>query len=581
MPVINLDLYELKRLMGRDVSLQEYMDKIPMIGADLGIPGDDILPVEFFPDRPDLFSVEGAARSLRYFMASNEELADMPLPEYHVLPSGIELRVDASVNDVRPFVVAAVVRGVTMSDPLIQSLMDHQEKLHLSIGRKRVKAAIGVHDISRVQGPFLYTAKSGDHSFIPLMRDHEMTLREILDHHEKGMAYKHILEKYDHYPIIEDRDGQVLSFPPIINGTLTAVHDDTTDLFIDVTGMELRPITMALNILVTSLAERGGIVQDVRITYADDHAMGSGLKLTTPDLSWKKMKISTDELNSLLNTSLPAEKWILPLKRMALKAIVGESDDLVYGENGKDEIDRNKGNERAKDDILTVLFPPYRADILHGWDIIEDAAIGLGYYSIPVTTSKVQTIGAPLKFVPLLRTFRRTLSGLGYCEVKTLTLTGVEEGYLNMGIAPVDNDAVILNPITEEHTRLRTSLIPSLLTILKANKHRELPQRIFEPAVVLDNMKKLWKCSGVAIHSKAGFTEMKSTILSLLQVFRGDYSLVPVDDPSFIQGRCAGIHDGEKVIGHFGELHPSVITSFLLDYPVIAFELDLKAFYSE
>jgi len=552
MPVINLDIPDLMDLLGKEYSVEDLITRVPMIGADAGKPDGDTLPVEFFPDRPDMFSVEGAARALRYFLATDVELESMDFPEYEVKPSGIEMTVDQSVSSVRPFVVGAVVRNVVMTDPLIQSLMDHQEKLHITIGRKRVKAAIGVHDLSQVEAPFVYRTAPGDFSFVPLTKTREMTLHQILEYHEKGMAYKHIMDGVENYPLILDLDGQVLSFPPIINGQLTTVTDETTDIFIDVTGMELRPITLALNILTTAFAERGASIESIKITYDKEHPLAGGLELTLPDLSWKEITIPVDELNTLLNTSLPASEWIVPFKRMTLKAEV---------------IDDGKK--------LLIRYPAYRADILHIWDIFEDAAIGYGYNNIPADLSKVQTTGTPHSIIPLVRRFQRALTGEGFSEVKTLTLTGEKDSYFNMAIPTPDDDVLIHNPITEDHTRLRTSLIPGLLSILRANRHRELPQMIFEPGIVVEKNVNVWKGAGVAIHSKAGFTEMKSKILSFLPAFGIEYSIASQDHPSFVPGRCASIVVDNNVVGNFGELHPGVVSIFELEYPVIAFEFDL------
>jgi len=552
MPVINLNITELNSLIGKEYPVNELVEKIPMIGADVGEPDGDILPVEFFPDRPDMFSVEGAARALRYFLASEEELREMPLPDYHISPSGIKIHVDRSMSEVRPFVVGAVVRGVKMTDELIRSLMDHQEKLHLSIGRRRVKAAIGVHDISKVEWPFTYTTREPDFSFIPLMKDREMTLEEILNVHEKGIAYRCILEGRKNYPLILDNKGRVLSFPPIINGVLTAVNEGTTDVFIDVTGMEMAPINLALNIFTTALAERGGKIESVEVEYEQGHPDAGGKTCITPDLSWGEMKVPIPEMNRLLNTHIPAKDWILPLKRMTLRA-------ATQGEN-----------------VISVAYPPYRGDILHVWDIFEDAAIGLGYDRIPDAAPKSVTTGLPLSIIPTLRRFQRAMVGLGFSEVKALTLTGEKDGYLRMRLPVPEDDILILNPVTEDHTRLRTSLLPGLLSILTANKHRDLPQRLFEAGIVVKNGKNHYMGGGVIIHSKTGFTDIKSTVISMLLSFGKEAEFRPLSHPSFIAGRCAVIIIDESEIGYFGELHPEAITNFQIEYPVAGFEMELE-----
>src|SRR5512133_2737902 len=139
MPVINFNLEDLKGLMGADLPNQQVLDRIPMIGASLDKydPATGETSVEFFPNRPDLYSVEGLARALRSFF----DLAP-GMRHYELEPSGITMTIEPSVADVRPFAVAGVVRDVTMNDPMIRSLMELQEKLHLTVGRKRSKVAI-------------------------------------------------------------------------------------------------------------------------------------------------------------------------------------------------------------------------------------------------------------------------------------------------------------------------------------------------------------------------------------------------------------------------------------------------------
>src|SRR5438128_10762156 len=97
----------------------------------------------------------------------------------------------------------------------------------------------------------------------------EMDLLDILTKHEKGPEYAHLVASQPVFPIITDAKGQVLSFPPVINGILTQLTPDTRNLFIDVTGTDLEAVSGCLAILSTALAERGGRIQTVRTKYAD------------------------------------------------------------------------------------------------------------------------------------------------------------------------------------------------------------------------------------------------------------------------------------------------------------------------
>ena len=134
-----------------------------------------------------------------------------------------------------------------MTDELIASLMDLQEKLHMGLGRNRKKVAIGVHNFEPVEPPFTYKAVNPDTvQFVPLAKIESMTMTEILKKHEKGIDYAHLLQDFDKHPLIVDSNNNVLSYPPIINGSLTEVTPFTTDLFIDVTGTDKKAINLSL-----------------------------------------------------------------------------------------------------------------------------------------------------------------------------------------------------------------------------------------------------------------------------------------------------------------------------------------------
>ena len=151
MPVINMGCRDLQELVGYGTDIAEILDRIELIGAVVERRDVDAFDLEVFPDRPDLFSVEGMARAMRAFMGLKPGLAT-----YDVAPAKVELRVDPTVLPVRPVIACAVVRNIVFDDDSIVSLMDFQEKLHLTVGRKRKKVSIGVHDMRDLVSPYSY-----------------------------------------------------------------------------------------------------------------------------------------------------------------------------------------------------------------------------------------------------------------------------------------------------------------------------------------------------------------------------------------------------------------------------------------
>jgi len=534
MPVITFKYEDLTGLIGKKVDKNALLQKIPMIGAEIDKVEGESISVEFFPDRPDLLSVEGLARAMRSFLG-----IEKGMKKYDVAPPSISLEIDDSVNEVRPFVSAAVLRDVRMSEDFIVSMMELQEKLHFSIGKDRKKMAIGLHNFDAVTPPFTYRAVKPDEiSFVPLGETVEMNLDEILQKHDKGIKYAHLVEKFDKYPVIIDSNKHVLSFPPIINGELTAVDLFTENLFVDVTGTDANAVDSALNIIATAIAERGGKLEMVKV-------IGNEVR-NTPDLSPSHVKVDLDYASKILGFDIKKHATDA-LEKMGLDA-------------------------RVKGKVIEVDIPAWRVDILHPIDIVEDMAIGYGYDKISPELPKSMTFGSSLSSDKI----HETMIGLGFNEVLTISLSSEEEQFEKMNLKPREVVS-IENPISSKHSCIRVSLLPSLMEILSKNRHNELPQMIYEVGEIVEIIDGVplnkTMVSGVKIDAKTGFTECKSIVEALLRNMGIKADIEEKKSGAFIDGRCASLLKDEKPIGYFGEVHPSVISNFELEYPAIAFEI--------
>ena len=534
MPVITFKYEDLTGLIGKKVDKNALLQKIPMIGAEIDRVEDNSISVEFFPDRPDLLSVEGLARAMRSFLG-----IEKGMKKYDVAPPSISLEIDDSVNEVRPFVSAAVVRDVRMSEDFIVSMMELQEKLHFSIGKDRKKMAIGLHNFDAVTPPFTYRAVKPDEiSFVPLGETVEMNLDEILQKHDKGIKYAHLVEKFDKYPVIIDSNKHVLSFPPIINGELTAVDLFTENLFVDVTGTDANAVDSALNIIATAIAERGGKLEMVKV-------IGNEAR-NTPDLSPSHVKVDLDYASKILGFDIK--------------------------KHAADALEKMGFDARVKGKVIEVDIPAWRVDILHPIDIVEDMAIGYGYDKISPELPKSMTFGESLSSNKI----HETMIGLGFNEVLTISLSNEEEQFEKMNLKPREVVS-IENPISSKHSCIRVSLLPSLMEILSKNRHNELPQMIYEVGEIVEIIDGVplnkTMVSGVKIDAKTGFTECKSIVEALLRNMGIKADIEEKKSGAFIDGRCASLLKDEKPIGYFGEVHPSVISNFELEYPVIAFEI--------
>jgi phenylalanyl-tRNA synthetase beta chain len=535
MAVITLPYKYLERLTRAD--RKTILEKIPLIGSDIERTEEDHADVEFFPDRPDLFSPEGAARAMRGYLG-----IETGLPVYPVKPSGISFTVDPALADIRPVLGAAVIRGVQFDDESIQSIMSLQESLHWAVGRGRSKVAIGIHDLDTVKPPFHYLASSRSRGFIPLDFTEKMTMDEILEKHPKGRDYAKIVKDFPLFPLIVDDDDHVLSFPPIINGERTRVTLDTKNILLDTTGTDPRAVRVAVNIICTAMAEAGATIESVEI---------GGVQ--TPTLAPVERTVSVAECSRLLGVELTAPQMAELLKKMRFGA-------------------EPAGAERVK-----VQVPCYRADIMHDWDLFEDVAIAYGYDRIESHPPKTFTVGKPHPIPVNAALAREAFCGLGYLEVMPFTLTNEDVLYNKMQREKTRGVLHVMHPISIENTVVRTELLPLLMEFLTLNRHRELPQRLFSVGDVVLDCTTHQQAAGVSTHPDADFSEAYASADAVLHELSIDYTVKESADPAFIEGRRGDIMVEGKTIGVFGEIHPAVLIAFELEHPVAGFEIDLRA----
>jgi phenylalanyl-tRNA synthetase beta chain len=535
MAIISLSYKYLERLTGTD--RKTIIDRISMIGSEVERIEEDHVDVEFFPNRPDLFSVEGAARAMRGFLG-----IETGLPKYSVKPSGIKFTIDPKLAKIRPCLASAVIRNVSFDDESILSVMALQEALHWAVGRGRSKVAIGIHDLDTVTAPFHYRASPRDRKFVPLDFTKELTLDGILAEHPKGKDYAKIVGDFPLFPLIVDNEDHVCSFPPIINGERTRVTTKTKNILLDVTGTDQRAVNVAANIVCTALAEAGATIESVEIEGK-----------IFPDLAPAERTVSVRECCELVGVDLTAPQMVALLEKMRFGAeVVGE-------------------------DKVKVQVPCFRADIMHDWDIFEDVAIAYGYENFAVELPPTFSIGKEHPANRIAGQARDVLAGLGYLETMPFTLTNERVLFDALRRPRLSETLHLMHPISEEYTVVRTDILPLLLEMLQVNRHRELPQRIFATGDVVAKLRTGQKIAAAGTHPAADFSEAYAHVDAVLRELGIAYTVAESKDEAFIEGRRADILVNGKKAGVFGEIHPAVLTAFELEHPVAAFELDLKA----
>jgi phenylalanyl-tRNA synthetase beta chain len=254
---------------------------------------------------------------------------------------------------------------------------------------------------------------------------------------------------------------------------------------------------------------------------------------------------------------------------------------ISIGADGACECLRRMGMDAVVDgDTIHVRYSPVRLDIMHKVDMFEEVATGYGFENFGGPYRLDQTAGGSEPITAFSDGIRDVAIGMGYTEVCTLTLSSFKEEFELSRLPEMDNVRV-LNPITEDHTCLRSYLMPSLIRILKHNKHRDLPQKIFEIGYVIREGKTVPHLCVMATASRTPFAEIKGVAEGILREMRCDHEIAPCGYETFIEGRGASIVKDGKEIGFFGEMAPAVVVGYEITHPIMFLEMDLEPIIGE
>lgn len=583
--------------------------------------GDKVIyKIDVPANRYDLLCIEGISRAFLIF------LGKVPPPVYRVVDTAsgtMTLTVHRSTRAIRPYCVAAVLRGLSFEDERVyKSFIDLQDKLHQNICRRRTLVAIGTHDLDTLTPPFRYEARAPtDIEFIPLSQTEMIKGDALMEKYRTDPEFRHIKPYVSIldpapgaepvYPVIYDSEDVVLSLPPIINGEHSKIKPSTKNVFIECTATDLTKANIVLNTMVTMFSEYCAdaySVERVQVNY-EDAEFNAGY--TTPQLDSRPASARLARINQIVGTDLEPDRVRALLDKMQLPAEL----DLAAG-------------------TVTVQVPPTRSDILHECDVVEDVAIAFGYNNLTNTVPKTVTVGHQQPMNHLTDLMRAECAFAGYTEVLTHALCSHDENFADLGRAePVERTAVVLsNPATLEFEIVRTSLLPGLLKTLREN--RAVPMaagvKIFEISDVVTltsetdtGARNTRTLAAVYSGASAGLEVIHGLVDKLMTMLGCTAGHVSAEDAATLAGRpvaaggagaesetkteglvfeieggvgddvkgtyfndmcarvlvrAAGSSAAPLCVGTFGVLHPSVLKKFELKFPCSVLEMSLEAF---
>lgn len=564
MPTISINQKDFAQLVGRPTVTADQLEAwLPLVKGELK--DEDRERGEWRVElqdsnRPDLWSCEGIARQIRIKLHG----AAPPYPFFKSVPRPRRrLQVSPGLDAVRPYVAACAAVGYRVSEEGLTQLIQAQEKLADTFGRKRRTVSIGLYRLPKIAFPVTYTlVKPDEAGFTPLGIEEKMSLREILAGHPKGLEYGPILAGHERVPLLVDEEGQVLSLPPIINSReIGEVRVGDRELFVEVTGTDLLMVILTLNILAVNLADRGAAIEAVEVVYPSATSLGRTVR--TPLDFGKARPIPIKTIEAALGQPLGADRV-----RQAL---------LAYGYEAS--ASRNKAS-------VTVKLPPYRNDLMHAVDVVEDVAISRGYGEFTPLMPSQFTVGSLSRLEEVSDRLRDLMVGMGFQEIISNILASREELIDRMRLTGSDWDRAVQvdNVMSQSFSCLRPWIIPSLLRVEAASPRAFYPHRLFEvgevavPDAAEDLGTRTVMVLGALIaHASANFSEVHSCLDLLLYYLNESYTLETIGHPAFLDGRVGRIMSDGRPLGLIGELHPEVLERWQVGMPTVVFELEVDA----
>ncbi|MDH3770517.1 MAG: phenylalanine--tRNA ligase subunit beta, partial [Nitrospirota bacterium] len=440
MPTISIFQKDFSQLLGQPASMSDIEQWMPLVKGEVKDVSSETGEVRVElqdTNRPDLWCVEGIARQIRSVLKGS-------LTPYTFFSTRgrakRRIQVMPGMENVRPYVAACASLGFPMTPEGLEQCIQTQEKLADAFGRNRKTVSIGLYRLPSIAFPVTYgLVKPDEVRFTPLGFDEKMTPHEILTLHPKGLEYGGIVAGCERLPLLWDADGQVLSFPPIINSReLGEVQVGDTDLLVEVTGTDLSMVILALNIFASNLADRGATIEPIDMVYPYETAMGKTVK--TPFDMENGQRVPLHAIEQALG---------MPLDAKTIQTAL-----TSYGYQVK-----------ATRQSVSVKLPPFRNDLMHVMDVAEDVAITRGYDSFSPIMPQTFTVGSLSEQEQRSDQLRDLLVGFGFQEMFSNILASRQEFVERMRLTDTEHESLVevANVMSLSYACLRPSILPCLL----------------------------------------------------------------------------------------------------------------------
>ena len=525
---------------------------------------DSIVEFEITPNRPDCLSVIGLAREAS---ATFKRPLKLHTPEPHGCGGSIAEIVDIDIEDgdLCPRYTARMVKNVKIAP----SPRWMRERLRNS-GVRPINNIVDITNYVMLEygqpmHAFDFSCVEGGH--IIVRTAHEGETIQTLDGNERKLTPSMLCICDEHKPVC---------VAGVMGGANSEIVGDTAMVLFEsanFNGVSVRRTASALGMRTdaSSRYEKGldmmNTIKAVERACELVELLGCGevvdgvMDVVAKEKAPTVVKLEPDKINALLGTEL--------------------SEDLMR------EILVSLGFILNGDDIYV---PSWRGDVEHYSDIAEEVARFYGYNKIPCTLMRGETTRGGFSEQ---QRFDRAIGGavraLGYDEI--ITYSFISPTYYDKIRMPKDSplrkSMKILNPLGEDTSIMRTTILPSMLEIIARNfSYRNKSARLYELGKIY-----LPREDGLADEPKylslgaygdgVDFFSFKGSVETLLRELRITNVKFEActDNASYHPGRCACVYAGETLLGVFGQIHPLVAANYGVDSEIYTAELSFEAMY--
>ncbi len=547
----------------------------PDIMAMKPLPGDDInrflgtrdsiVEFEITPNRPDCLSVIGLAREAS---ATFKRPLRLHTPEPHGCGGSIAELVDIDIEDgnLCPRYTARMVKNVRIAP----SPLWLRERLRNS-GVRPINNIVDITNYVMLEygqpmHAFDFSCVEGGHIIVRTAREGE-TIR-TLDGNERKLTPNMLCICDEHKPVC---------VAGVMGGANSEIVGDTAMVLFEsanFNGVSVRRTASALGMRTdaSSRYEKGldmmNTIKAVERACELVELLGCGevvdgvMDVVAKEKAPTVVKLEPDKINALLGTELSED---------VMREILVS---LGFVLNGGD-----------------IYVPSWRGDVEHYSDIAEEVARFYGYNKIPCTLMRGETTrGGFSEQQRFDRAIGAAARALGYDEI--ITYSFISPTYYDKICMPQDsplrNSLRILNPLGEDTSIMRTTILPSMLEIIARNLScRNKSARLYELGKIYlpraDGLADEPKILSLGAYGGVDFFAFKGVIETLLRELRvTDVKFAAcTDDASYHPGRCAKVYAGETYLGVFGQIHPLVAANYGADTEIYTAELSFDALYEK